>query len=283
VWAVDDPQVPSDRRTHEAYSQAVKKLVANPEQTYRRMYTDAVTLPWMGRVVVTMNVSAIALLPNIEADLLEKVIFLAAYEHRISFEGYKAKLVAELPHFAAYLKHFEIPSKLRDPKHRFGVVEFQHADLLAEAKADAPSADVSYIVDQWRDEYFRAVAGPEEKSWKGTAQQLHAELKGTASIEQALRPVARTPHHLGRLLSALSRQGPSWLRKTKLGGQQVYEIDRPAAVAGKPGSAGPKSRWKIEVPGTKRPEEPGNGVPGTEGSGADGTSKADKFLGSSPR
>jgi hypothetical protein len=228
VWRVDDGQIPPDRQSHETWSLLIKNVVANPDQTYRRMYADGVTLPWSGRLFVTLNHNAISTLPNIEAELLDKVIFLKAKAPGVSFSDPEAAIARELPHLASFLRDFVIPEKLKDEhSDRFGFGAYHHQELLDEAKADSPSSDIGEIVNQWRTSYFRS--NDKDPDWSGTALEFQQELNACDSLTQIVKQTIRGSRHLASALTMLSHQGTPWICKRKTGGQQKYFILRPGS------------------------------------------------------
>lgn len=226
VWNIDDNKIEADERKHDLYSQTVKKVVANPSMTYRRMYAEGLTLPWMGRLVVTLNPDAIDMLPNVESNLLDKVLFLDAKDPNISFTGCEEKIIAELPAFLSYLRDWTIPEKLKDPRNnRFGLRSYHHPSLLSAAKASAPSANFAEIVDQWRTSYFTYEASAPE--WTGTSLQFQQRLNECDSLTQIVRQYVRGQSFIGRCFKQMLAHGTPWLSFRSTNKGNLYTIKRP--------------------------------------------------------
>lgn len=229
VWCVDDAEIAADRQKHELYSQIIKKVVANPSMTYRRMYAEAVTLPWMGRLVVTLNEDAIEMLPNIEANLLDKVIFLKAQPSNVRM-GEKvdndARIASELPAFLAYLRDYVIPEEMKDARsNRFGMKAYHHPELIAAARASSPSANFGEIVNLWRTHYF--TLEDKKAEWEGTALDFQMLLNEDGALTQIVRQTVRNTNHLGKMLRQLVVQGPKWIMGHRTSENYKYTILKP--------------------------------------------------------
>lgn len=226
VWTVDDAVISASRQRHEGYSQFVKKVVANPSMTYRKMYQDGVTLPWLGRLIVTLNMNAIEMLPNIEAELLDKVIFFRVNATRTSFVGCEPKITAELPHLLAYLRDLVASEDLKDPvSDRFGIKSYHHPDLLAAAADNAPSAGFAEIVNQWRTHYF--TLEQKKTEWSGSALEFLQELNADGALHEIVRQNIRGTNVIGRFFNQLMDHKTSWLKMSKERRGRIYTISKP--------------------------------------------------------
>ena len=209
LWAIDDATALADRHGHDVYTQRVKRVVANPTLTYRRMYANPVTAVWLGRIVVTLNDDpvSIGMLPSTDGSILDKLIFLYATKPDIDFRDAEKKIREELPYYLGFLRDYEIPAKLKtQPEHvRFGLDAWKNPDLLREAKAGSGSAEFADILEIWKDQYFRV----EDKAtdWTGTATDLYSEMENTDVVKPLLRAQVRTPKGLSRFLSQLAADG----------------------------------------------------------------------------
>jgi hypothetical protein len=229
VWCVDDAEIAADRQKHELYSQIIKKVVANPAMTYRRMYSEGVTLPWMGRLVVTLNENAIEMLPDIEAELLDKVHFLKARTSNVKM-GEKvdndARIASELPAFLAHVRDYVIPEEMKDTRgNRFGMKSYHHPELIDAAKASSPSANFAEIVNQWRAHYF--TLEDKKTEWSGTALELQQELNEDGALTQIVKQTVRNTNHLGKMLGQLVSQGAKGISKKRTSANWVYVLAKP--------------------------------------------------------
>jgi hypothetical protein len=174
--------------------------------------------------------NAVEMLPNIEAELLDKVCFFKASEHEISFAGCEAKITKELPHFLAHLRDYVIPETLKNPKSdRFGPAAYHHPELLAEAKGAAPSANFGEIVDQWRTHYF--TFHDKKPEWSGTALELSQAMNEDGALTQILKQTVRSTYQFSRMLGQLATQGAEGIVKHKTSARWEYRILRPRPLA----------------------------------------------------
>jgi hypothetical protein len=230
VWAVDDGEIAADPRRHNAYSQTVKKIVANPYQEYHPKFRKAVTFRFSGRLIITFNVdaSSIDMMPNVEGSILDKIVTLLANDHSISFKGAEEKVVKELPYFADYVANFQIPEWLKtrqDEVERYGHDSWQHPDLLLAAKEASSSNGLKELLEKWREYYFRADSKAAE--WKGTATELEMELKDVDRIKTVVHSVAPSAAVLARNLHKIIAQGCDWLEPHRTSGARQFIIKRP--------------------------------------------------------
>lgn len=209
LWCIDDATALADRTSHDKYSLTIKRAVANPTLTYRRMYANPVTAPWLGRIVVTMNDDpvSIGMLPSTDGSILDKAIFIYASKPDVDFHDAEKHIREELPYYLAYLRDYEIPAwLLTQPESvRFGLNAWKNPDLLREAKAGSGSAEFADILEMWKAQYFRV----EDKAteWTGTASDLFTEFENTDVVKSIARAQVRTPRGLSRMLNQLVAEG----------------------------------------------------------------------------
>lgn len=231
VWSIDDSVAAAEGKAHEVYSQIVKKVVANYNLTYRRMYSNPLTLPWEGRIFVTLNddPESIAMLPNVEASMLEKVLFLRASMTTVNFDGAEEKVRAELPFLAAFLRDHKLPANLVGD-YRYGVKEFHHPDLLQEAKLTSSSNSISELLDIWRHDYFRHSDHDKMPAWEGNMTELLQDLHANEGIKPILQKYITSRERLGRDINKLIKQGAvDWIAADRKSAGRDYTINRPPA------------------------------------------------------
>jgi hypothetical protein len=226
LWTVDDAQAAGEGRAHELYTQIIKKVIANFAHTYRRMYSNPVTLPWTGRVLVTLNSDAesISMLPNIELSILDKTMFLKAEPTNVKFAGAEAKVAGELPAFGAYLRDYVIPEDIVGD-YRFGVRSYHNPELLQIARNSSQTASFLEILTEWRANYFATFSGAE---WTGNPTNLLSELLQTESLKPLVVRDIKSSNHLGKLLSKIIAEGSvQWLHKGRSNQNRFYVIKSP--------------------------------------------------------
>lgn len=231
VWAVDDAVATSDSRRHAAYSQIVKKVVANPYQQYHAKFKKAVTFKFNGRLVVTLNSDpqSINMLPSIEGSILDKIVLLLASDPGVSFLGANEKCAAELPALADFLWHFSIPEWLgthAEEVTRFGMNSWHHPDLLQTAKDSSSTSSLLEVVGMWRTYHFRGCDKPE---WAGTAMELLGNMKTMDLVKELVPSVATSGPGLSTNLQKLINQGVPWLKYRRTKTHREYVITRPTA------------------------------------------------------
>lgn len=228
-WSIDDSVAAAEGKAHEVYSQIVKKVVANYNLTYRRMYSNPITMPWEGRIVVTLNndPESIAMLPNVEASMLDKVIFLLATPTTVNFQGGEEAVRAELPCFASFLRDAKIPDHLVGD-YRYGVKEFHHPELLQEAKLSSSTNSISELLDIWRHAYFLHSDHDKMPDWSGNMTELLQELHACDSIKPILQKYITSRERLGRDINKLIKTNAAkWITAVRHGDRRDYKITRP--------------------------------------------------------
>lgn len=209
LWSIDDATALADRNAHDKYSLTIKRVVANPMLTYRRMYANPVTALWLGRIMVTLNDDpvSIGMLPSTDGSILDKMIFLYASRPDVDFHDAEKKIREELPYYLGFLRDFEIPARLTTQPEavRFGLNAWKNPDLLREAKASSGSAEFADVLEIWKQQYFRV----EDKAsdWSGTATDLFTEFENTDTVKGIARATVRTPKALSRALGQLASDG----------------------------------------------------------------------------
>lgn len=204
LGTVDDAIATADRNSHDVYSQIVKKLVANPSLTYRRMYANPITMPYYGRILVTLNNDpvSIGMLPSTDGSILDKIIFLLASSPKTKIPSDVESIIArELPFYLAFLRDYKAPESLTGDA-RFGMVAYKNEEMLASARAGSSSSEFAELLDMWKEQYFRA--NGDDKTWEGSSSDLMMEFQQTDGLKELVRSTVRSTTYLGRLMSQLS-------------------------------------------------------------------------------
>lgn len=233
VWTIDDAEVAADEKSHDLYSQVVKKVVANFSLPYAKKFGSEHLLPWVGRLVVTLNDDpmSIQMLVGVEASMIDKVLFLKARATTVNFADYEAKVARELPAFASFLEHWDIPAELRTiPSEvaRFGFDHYQHPDLLSESRSSSSTSSTAELLDMWRRDWF-AGPGSGKDVWDGPAGELMRDmLSCEGALGEMCKRAFRSNIHLGRELKRVMRaQSLSWLTTRVEHGYIRYLVSKP--------------------------------------------------------
>lgn len=163
VHYIDDRLGSLAKRNRIAFTERLKTLAANSLIRYEEKFGSSVeALPWPGRLLVLSNLDrqSLSVLPDLEMSTRDKFMMLKMTGGRFEFgtEAENQKWLAdELPHFAWFLRRWEIPGVMRDT--RFGVKAFQHPDL---ARASAENGVTLIVADAILDriEETKALADP---------------------------------------------------------------------------------------------------------------------------
>lgn len=204
----------------------MKRMAANRAFRFHAKFRVPMLVEWMGRVVTTLNADeeSARMIPELGLSLMDKImLFRTVSEPLASFGSHEendAMLVRELPHFAAFLLHWEIPEDSRllrqDGKidHRFGGFKPWHEqDIVTNANQSSRLTSFIELLADWKAREYEALnVGKTGKKdlitqWEGTAFQLRRkliEVCGTAASE-TLR--ALDHGDVGKLLTALKAKG----------------------------------------------------------------------------
>lgn len=134
VHYIDDCLGTLTKHGFKGFTERLKTAVALQTIRYEEKFGSAVNaLPWHGRVVILSNLDpqSLSVIPSLEQSTEDKFMMLRFSDVRFEFCDVWADnlkwLAEELPHFARFLRMYEIPVQFRDP--RFGVKAWQHPEL----------------------------------------------------------------------------------------------------------------------------------------------------------
>jgi hypothetical protein len=157
LWRVDDAPTDGDPRDKRRFTQALKEHAANPTLLYHPKFRDAIELPFLGRVVITMNIDpeSLALLPAMDSSFADKVMLFRLRDgfvpkfKRTTTEN-ESQMLAELPHFLRWILNWEIPREIvNKSKPRYGVKPFHHPKLVEESHAESVEYSVQELLEPW--------------------------------------------------------------------------------------------------------------------------------------
>ena len=156
LWVLDDSTVLADAKAHARYSSLVKAMVANDSMQYEQKYGYSGAIPFVGRLVVTLNEdqTSLGMLPNTEQSLLDKAIFTRTSDTEVDVADTEAERYAiidrELPSFMRWVVDFEMPAWVERDS-RFGIKAWHDGSVLEEARQATTSHTVMQIVELWRE------------------------------------------------------------------------------------------------------------------------------------
>lgn len=228
VWTIDDGTAAADRSGHKRFSDAVKRMAANPTHRYHAKFRVPLMVQWQGRVIVTCNrdEESIQMLPDLSLTLLDKImLFRAADKAAVRFPEQAEMdriLERELPWFARFLLDYVTPEHLVSPDTRFGVRCHHDESLVIVANQSSRSAVLTEVLMDWKDDYFEGNKGCHK--WEGTAYQLHKAILMNPASAQATKSM--TSESLARGLVTLKTKGDKTIECRQDGPVRVFTIHR---------------------------------------------------------
>jgi hypothetical protein len=207
LWRVDDAPTDGDYRDKRRFTQALKEHAANPTLLYQPKFKDAVELPFLGRVCITMNLDpeSLALLPAMDSSFADKIMMFKIRKgfspkfHRTTTEN-ESMILKELPFFLRWVLDWgasHIPEEIMNKaKPRYGVKPYHHPELVEESHVETMEYGLKEVLESW------CVEKSKDKNAQGvyTASELLQELRSSA-LGDTIRNM--TPVMVGRNLKKL--------------------------------------------------------------------------------
>ena len=126
AWVVDDTTSAASFQDQRRATELIKKCVANPRMEYHAKYVDAISVPWTGRVVMSLNMDAnsLSVIPSLDSSNRDKLMALRMSDSASSKfppnDELERTIEKELPHLARWLLDWEVPKEVKGDS-RFGV------------------------------------------------------------------------------------------------------------------------------------------------------------------
>lgn len=214
VWTADDIAMSDSQTARNQMSMVMKRVVANTVFMSNEKYGSQVRVEWNGRVFMTTNMDeeSIRHIPEITSSNQDKFCIYRLSDTVIpglfsaDRDANAARVKGELRAFARYLLDWRIPEQLAPPNEiRFGLRSYLNPFVLNRARANADSAFLTELIDDWRREYFNSGEGLRLEKWQGTTTQL---LRMLAAREIGTGSLVRvTPHQAAAHLRRMSSMG----------------------------------------------------------------------------
>lgn len=179
TWVIDDATSAASFQDQRKATELIKRAVANPRIEYHAKYADAVSLPWTGRVVLSLNMDAnsLSVLPSLDSSNRDKLLALRVAESATTsfpsnsvVEGIIRK---ELPFFGRWLLDWTPPAGIMQSS-RFGVESFIDIDIASAAYDNSSRSAIAELVDFFSKKcrLFNA----DLLLWEGTLTDFQAQL-----------------------------------------------------------------------------------------------------------
>lgn len=226
LLCIDDGEVASTPDAHRRFTEAVKKVVANPVFTWRAMRRDPQTIPLNAKLIVTLNDDAfsVQMIPDLSLTTEDKLMVLKFHDAPFAFQANHIQepiIASELPFFLRWLSDWTPPAHVVGGA-RLGVVSYINEDLRAKALHSSGVGDVLELTG-----IFMKSVPPEEDGWSGTASDFYSAAVSFTTTEPLVRKYS--PRVLGRRFSEASRiadSGISLLVENKKKGNR-FKIAHP--------------------------------------------------------
>lgn len=152
AWVIDDTTSAASFQDQRKATELIKRAVANPRVEYQAKYADAMSIPWTGRVVMSLNmdINSLSVIPSLDSSNRDKLMALRISDKATSDFPSNAILEKtiedELPFFAKFLTDWVIPHAVEDVG-RFGVRSFIDRKVADAAYDNSSRSTVAELVE----------------------------------------------------------------------------------------------------------------------------------------
>lgn len=177
-WVIDDTVSAASFADQRKATELIKRGVANPKIQFMAKYADAVTLPWAGRIILSLNddPNSMSVLPTMDSSNRDKLMAFKVAQKPFAFppkQELEATIEEELPFFAKFLLDWKPPVEVLDDD-RFGVKSFIDRSISYAAYDNSSRSQVAELID-----YFAKACreqNSEMKEWRGTITEFQVAL-----------------------------------------------------------------------------------------------------------
>jgi hypothetical protein len=174
-WVIDDTTSAASFQDQRRATELLKRAVANPRVEYMAKYADALSIPWTGRVTMSLNMDAnsLSVIPSLDTSNRDKLMALLISEKSTKKFPPNAEVEAilrdELPFFGRFLLDWQMPEGVRDVG-RFGVASYIDPTIADAAYDNSSRSSIAELVEffskRCREVY------PEMETWSGTLTEF---------------------------------------------------------------------------------------------------------------
>ena len=179
AWVIDDTTSAASFQDQRKATEIIKRSVANPRVEYQAKYADAMSVPWTGRVIMSLNMDAnsLSVIPALDSSNRDKLMALRISDNATSKfprnSILEATIEEELPHFAKFLLDWKIPKEIEDFG-RFGIVSYIDETIASAAYDNSSRSSVAELVEFFS-KRCRAL-NPDMTIWQGTLTEFQVAL-----------------------------------------------------------------------------------------------------------
>jgi len=179
AWVIDDTTSASSFQDQRKATELIKRAVANPRIEYMAKYADSISIPWSGRVILSLNMDAnsLSVIPALDSSNRDKLMALRVRDGATSDfppnMKLEATIIEELPFLAKWLRDWTPPQEVENYG-RFGVASFIDASVASAAYDNSSRSAVAELVEifskRCRD------LDPKMTYWEGTLTEFQVTL-----------------------------------------------------------------------------------------------------------
>jgi hypothetical protein len=152
TWVIDDTTSAASFQDQRKATELIKRAVANPRVEYQAKYADSLSVPWTGRVVMSLNmdINSLSVIPSLDSSNRDKLMALRVSDGATSDFPRNSVLEKtiedELPFFAKFLIDWVIPKGVEDVG-RFGVQSFIDTTIADAAYDNSSRSTIAELVE----------------------------------------------------------------------------------------------------------------------------------------
>ena len=178
AWVVDDTTSAASFQDQRRATELIKKSVANPRMEYHAKYVDAISVPWTGRVVMSLNMDAnsLSVIPSLDSSNRDKLMALRMSDEATTKfppnDELEEIITNELPYFARWLLDWKVPKEVKGDS-RFGVYGYIDKTIASAAYDNSSRSTVAELVEFFvkrAREYFT------NPIWRGTLTEFQGSI-----------------------------------------------------------------------------------------------------------
>ena len=178
AWVVDDTTSAASFQDQRRATELIKRSVANPRMEYHAKYVDAISVPWTGRVVMSLNMDAnsLSVIPSLDSSNRDKLMALRMSDSAMTKfppnDELEKTIEEELPHLARWLLDWEVPKEVKGDS-RFGVYGYIDKTIASAAYDNSSRSTVAELVEFFvvrAREYFT------NPIWRGTLTEFQGSI-----------------------------------------------------------------------------------------------------------
>ena len=178
AWVIDDTVSAASFQDQRKATELIKRGVANPRIEFMAKFSDAVTLPWAGRIIVSLNddANSMSVIPTLDSSNRDKLMAFKICPKPFKFpKKYDLEdiLDKELPHFLAWLEKWKPPEEVLDDD-RFGVKSYIDNSIAYAAYDNSSRSQVAELID-----FFSKACREQNdrmKQWRGTITEFQVAI-----------------------------------------------------------------------------------------------------------